>query len=109
MQELGKYMDRHIKNTIWELQENARNMYNICCFCAENDNDIMWAHYANQHNGFCIAYGIKELNNDLTHLTFPVIYTARCHLYINDIDDINGIICMSILTVKSPNWSNEKE
>jgi len=109
MQEVGKYMDQHIENTICELQEDARNMYNICCFCAENDNDIMWAHYANQHTGFCIAYGIKELNNNLTHSTFPVIYSAKCHLYINDIDDINGSICMNMLTVKSPDWSYEKE
>lgn len=25
------------------------------------DNELMWAHYANSHRGFCIAYDIKQL------------------------------------------------
>ncbi len=25
------------------------------------DNELMWAHYANSHKGFCIAYDIKQL------------------------------------------------
>ena len=84
-------------------------MYNICCFCAENDNETMWAYYADSHKGFCIGYDIKSLNNDMTHLTFPVLYKDHCTLQINDIDHIDGSVCMHMATEKSVAWSHEKE
>lgn len=34
----------------------------------------MWAHYANNHNGFCISYDMK-VNTQLSSCTFPVQYT----------------------------------
>lgn len=34
----------------------------------------MWAHYANNHTGFCVAYNMKE-NKMLSSCTFPVQYT----------------------------------
>lgn len=109
MQAMGNAMKADITKTISRLQDNARNMYNVCCFCAENDNKTMWAHYADSHRGFCVAYGIKELDNDLTHLTFPVIYRYNCQLCIGDIDNIDGNICMHMLTVKSLDWCMERE
>lgn len=96
------------KDIAW-IQNYARNMYNICCFSAKSNNELMWAHYADQHKGFCVGYSIKELNNDLTHLTLPVIYTKKCHVEINDWDDVDGSLCMHMLSTKSPQWSYEKE
>lgn len=38
----------------------------------------MWAHYANNHNGFCISYDMKlKENTQLSSCTFPVQYTDR--------------------------------
>ena len=34
----------------------------------------MWAHYANNHNGFCVSYDMKN-NVQLSGCTFPVQYT----------------------------------
>lgn len=34
----------------------------------------MWAHYSNNHAGFCVAYNVED-NLDLQSLTFPVQYT----------------------------------
>lgn len=34
----------------------------------------MWAHYANNHNGFCVSYDMKS-NLQLSGCTFPVQYT----------------------------------
>lgn len=62
---------------IEQLEALARDAYNICCFASTNDNALMWAHYGDNNKGFCIGYGIKELNNEMTHLTFPVIYTEK--------------------------------
>lgn len=36
----------------------------------------MWAHYANNHAGFCVSYDMKE-NKQLSGCTFPVQYTNQ--------------------------------
>lgn len=42
---------------------------------SNNENNLpMWAHYANNHSGFCVSYK-KEKNLDLFSTTFPVQYT----------------------------------
>lgn len=46
----------------------------------ENDPNIMpmWAHYSNNHQGFCVAYDMKNpSNNALSSCTFPVQYTNQ--------------------------------
>lgn len=38
----------------------------------------MWAHYANNHQGFCVAYDMKNpANTTLSGCTFPVQYTDQ--------------------------------
>ena len=103
------FQEHFLVNEIAKILENARNMYNVCCFCAINDGVTMWEHYADNHQGFCIGYDIKGQNSTITHCTFPVIYKADCHLNINDIEDINGSNCMHMLTIKTLDWSIEKE
>jgi hypothetical protein len=36
----------------------------------------MWAHYANNHTGFCVSYDMKS-NVQLSSCTFPVQYTNQ--------------------------------
>lgn len=46
----------------------------------ENDTSCMpmWAHYGNNHRGFCVAYDMKNPNNkSLASCTFPVQYTSE--------------------------------
>lgn len=109
MESMGIQTDQRFLKMLSYLQRYVRNMYNLCCFCATNDNETMWAYYADSHKGFCIGYDIKGLNNDLTHLTFPVLYKDHCTLKIDDIECIDGSLCMHMLTEKSLTWCHEKE
>ena len=46
----------------------------------ENDMNClpMWAHYANNHRGYCVAYDMKDSRNSiLSACTFPVQYTDQ--------------------------------
>ena len=46
----------------------------------ENDPNSMpmWAHYSNNHQGFCVAYDMRDpANNGLFSCTFPVQYTNQ--------------------------------
>ena len=62
----------------------------MSCFSERNDNVLMWSHYANSHEGFCVEYDLKRIKNDpfqiLNHL-FPVIY-RRERTIAKDIDSL---------------------
>jgi len=51
----------------------------------------MWAHYANNHKGFCIAYNMKK-NTVLAGCTFPVQYTEERLDISSFIDDYMGMV-----------------
>lgn len=49
----------------------------IACFTGNGVQSMpMWAHYANNHKGFCVAYDVKD-NIDLKSNLFPVQYTDQ--------------------------------
>ena len=103
----------------------------------ENDTSCMpmWAHYSNNHQGFCVAYDMKNPENTaLAGCTFPVQYTdERLDItnYMKEylkmisseidkqtkenkkqirIDDISLIyIQLYMCNVKHSTWSYEKE
>jgi hypothetical protein len=54
--------------TMAEFQERL-NRIGICCFAGTNESILMWSHYADNHNGFCLEFrtnksskGINPLN-----------------------------------------------
>ena len=77
-----------------------------------NDNILMWSHYANQHEGFCIEF-VRSSNNLLgdIEVTRPVDY----HFNYPEVEslDLDGNIDPSIfrkmLFIKAKDWSYEKE
>ncbi|ENJ9653668.1 DUF2971 domain-containing protein [Clostridium botulinum] len=49
----------------------------VSSLTSNNVNSMpMWAHYANNHAGFCVSYDM-ELNTELSSCTFPIQYTAE--------------------------------
>ncbi len=55
----------------------------------------MWAHYANNHAGFCVSYDMTDRDNlSLKSCTFPVFYT-------DDRLDITSVMDSFISTVKA--------
>ncbi len=49
----------------------------VSAFTSNNVNSMpMWAHYANNHAGFCVSYDMKS-NKQLSSCTFPVQYTDQ--------------------------------
>lgn len=61
-----------VKDETNKLKKNFR----IASLTVQNDNILMWSHYANNHKGFCIEYAIDktEINELLFNLS-PVIYS----------------------------------
>ncbi len=104
------------------------------CFTANGVQSMpMWAHYGNNHRGFCISYNMKE-NADLTNFIFPIQYTEErlditsflikfaesLSVKIDEnsvkkekhtmIDDLTIIyIALLMNNIKHPSWSYENE
>lgn len=102
-------ISRHQEKLLTFLQNNSRNMYNICCLSESYDNELMWAHYAGSHKGFCVGYGIKSLNNNMTQLTFPVIYSLENPFNIPKLEDLDASLAMHALIRKTLAWAYERE
>lgn len=57
-----------------EKTENTINSMGICCFSSNDDNILMWSHYADYHRGICLKFDIKE---DIPFFTIPVTVNYR--------------------------------
>lgn len=86
--------------------EIYRSLFGLTSFSEENDNSLMWAHYADESRGVCVEYEVDVDNVNL----FPVTYTNTLpSLSTSDIifDSKNSMI--KVLTTKSIDWSYERE
>ena len=96
------------------VRRNVREMYSICCFSASNNNDLMWAHYAESFSGCCIEYPFKSLGSDHLHvaLMFPAIYVNDNRVYMNYYNPeagLDGALGMFAATLKQNKWAYEEE
>jgi len=41
-------------------RDEIRKKFGVCCFSEKRDNILMWAHYAEQHTGFCLVFDIEN-------------------------------------------------
>lgn len=61
----------------WDLSNLYPNFKAISCFTKSgNNNFAMWAHYANNHKGYCIEYDLKK-NFKLCAMVLPVEYVDK--------------------------------
>ena len=106
---------------LWDLvMGQIREHITTICF-TQNPNDMpMWAHYANEHKGFCVEYEI--LNTE--HL-YPVLYAEnRLNAQALFVELIYWLFCtesaqnnvrvlfkhiMLLSTFKDKSWESEKE
>lgn len=88
------------------------NKFRILSLCAEGDNMQMWAHYANNYNGVCIAF---KKNQGIFRAARQISYTNERLKYVEFPDETcisepneKNLIKNNLLS-KSKNWRYEKE
>ena len=119
----GSKFNKIFKNTDYEPFHNSKR--GITCFSRKNDNILMWAHYANNHQGVCIGFDIDENDEHLENFfdesknykSFPdgkackilsMNYVSSEERPLIDInDEMKG--WAEILTFKSDLWKYEEE
>lgn len=91
--------------------------FKLCSFSERNDSILMWAHYAQYHQGFCIEYDLKSIPcyDYRRLLLFPVIYSdeifnATEYLMKTIESEPFGILPLSLSAlIKAKDWKYEKE
>lgn len=100
-------------------KEKMGKIIYVSCFSEENDNILMWSHYASKHTGFVVEYDLSKLSKkDKCKLLslFPVIYSDKRPQLSIELMSLHNInkqeyldTLMSLLLVKNSGWSYEKE
>jgi hypothetical protein len=90
---------------------NAKRAVGIACFSETFDNALMWAHYADNYRGICIAYSavkLRDLLPDSARLVRVSYADAPIYLSKYDKDDVIAA-AQKILSQKRYNWAYERE
>lgn len=109
-------LKQEIKDWCRKLQsvfDNLKEAMGIACFSELNDSLLMWAHYANNHQGMCVEYNLLDINKKLRFTPVPIIYSDKktnfCSLSQETVE-VDSLRCfIESLTSKSQEWHYEKE
>ncbi|MDN3714839.1 DUF2971 domain-containing protein [Vibrio breoganii] len=117
------------RNEIEKYLKVRLNEVGICSFSRTRQNQLMWAHYADEHKGFCIGFNEEKLikNTKPVHAQ-DVVYQDELPYegvierikyfasnppaqarFQNSTNSIVGDILSSSIGVKYTNWKYEKE
>jgi hypothetical protein len=115
---LAAQMDVYEHLAAAKLPESHKDSLKICSFSETSDSIIMWSHYGDQHQGFCIEYGVEDLppSDMFVRMLFPVVYSERLfdatryfQAAIRDSKKFNILFPALAALYKSPEWRYEKE
>ncbi len=90
------------------------NSFGVACFTEEWQSPLMWSHYADQHEGFCIEYRVQKaaLAADSRHrfLQQQVQYvSALPEICLSEVLFSPHQVLNRLLSTKSLEWAYEKE
>lgn len=89
---------------------NRKLSIGICSFSEVYNHELMWAHYANQFRGICVAYNVTKMLHALptrTRLVRLFYNEEEPMLLRNATRDRNA--AMSVLSNKNHRWLYERE
>lgn len=109
--EILEYLNNYITQVVND--SFTSSSLRICSFTVDNDNLLMWSHYADEHKGFCIEYDISDFRTclDFRNRLYPVIYTSELFKpqnYDFKKDEFWALELIASL-FKAVEWSYEKE
>lgn len=110
--ELATWLESHTKeeaqhycNQLTEVLRLDLDKYRICSFSAVNNNPLLWSHYADSHQGFCLIF---DADNELFGGAMKVVYQDEYPILDYTEEDEYEVMKNSGF-VKFTDWSYEKE
>jgi hypothetical protein len=98
------------------INETMNNMFGICSFSEDKSNLLMWAHYSNCHEGFCVEYNahlFEKICLNYARINESILFERV--KYLKDFPLFNPDMTMDpnylkdYIITKSPDWEYEKE
>ncbi|MEJ4087744.1 DUF2971 domain-containing protein [Galbibacter orientalis] len=98
-------------HNLFEVKKKGIGIYSLS---KTYKDELLWAHYADSHKGFCIEYDLELLANSYKSFetfSFPVIYNKKPPEYgIRDINNTKGHqVVQKLAGYKSKRWNYEQE
>jgi hypothetical protein len=118
---LAQYPESIPKSLSDTIKETWNEQFGILCLSERQDNLIMWAHYAQNHEGFVLGFNRDSIffdqrksKNDVIRQLKKVQYKEErpeIALYDTELDEfkLNEFLIENILLTKSKHWSSEEE
>jgi hypothetical protein len=104
LRESGDY--RTIRNSIIE----NKSQMGMCSFSEVRNHELMWAHYADQFSGICIAYSFSMLLNHLPNgISFVRMFYNETEPTIHTTRKEAGDLARMVLSYKNYRWLYERE
>ncbi|HCH4312376.1 TPA: DUF2971 domain-containing protein [Vibrio parahaemolyticus] len=115
--------DQQYANALAQNVKGIFENFGICSFSRSKDNQVMWAHYADEHKGLCIEFDITKVveensglslahvnyQSELPELKLVEDRTNSSAGAISVTGAINQDIFKKILATKDVTWSYEEE
>ena len=96
--------------TIRDSIRDNKSQIGMCSFSEVHDHELMWAHYADQFRGICIAYNFSKLRDGLAaDVTFARMFYNETVPTIRLSDEEPGEIAKMVLSYKNHRWLYERE
>lgn len=91
-----------------------QNNRGVCCFSEEYNNPLLWSHYGDQHNGFCVGYSLnrnpKPIINKVMYGGVRTVKTSLvAQAVINSDSKAQETLDENVLLRKAEPWRYEQE
>ena len=116
--EMKSFLNEAFEEKAQSMVDTIQKSTFISCFSEKNDSMLMWSHYTENHEGFCIEYNFTKPNVDptLINTLHPVIYSKKLFdiskYLIEGFEDHSSYNALSTIYAaisKSIDWGYEKE
>ncbi len=110
-------LNEEFSDIIRQTTKSIASSFKLCSFSERLDSTLMWAHYADYHQGFCVEYDFACLpDTDLQkRFLYPVIYTDTLlnatEFYSKSLngEKANNLFLSCAALCKAKDWSYESE
>jgi hypothetical protein len=87
--------------------QSIRKKLKVACFSEVYDSILMWSHYTNNHQGFCIEYKFESFLN-ISERIYPVVYSKKRPILLPEYMKASKKL-FSMMVFKAQEWEYEKE
>lgn len=98
-----------IQETLHKIRQESFSKIGVTCFSKNNSNLLMWSHYADSHQGFCLEFDseIEPFSKSFEVLYRSEIPDVNSDLLFDEDDSTETI--KKLLSCKSLDWKHEEE